>query len=53
MLCDGMIIQASIGSMRKSLLEATELQLIGLLQDWMLEEIIDEEFRRVMSKYLK
>lgn len=50
---DGMLVQASIGNMRKALLDAPELQILGLTQDWIPEEIIDEECSRVLSKYLK
>lgn len=53
MLFDGMMIQVAIGSMRKALLESPELQIFGLSQNWNPEEIIDEEFRRAMSKYLE
>ena len=50
---DGMLVYAAIGNMRKALLDVPELQFLGLTQDWMPEEIIDEECNRVLSKYLK
>lgn len=50
---DGLMIQAAIGTMRKALLESPELQILGLSQNWSPEEIIDDECRRVMSKYLE
>ena len=53
MLFDGMILQASIGTMRQSLLDSPELQILGLSQNWSPEIIIDEECKRVMNKYLK
>lgn len=53
MLFDGLMVQAAIGNMRKALLESPELQILGLSQNWSPEEIIDEECRRVMSKYLE
>lgn len=53
MLFDGMIIQAAIGNARKALLAHPLLQPFGLSQNWFPEEIIDEECRKVMNKYLK
>lgn len=53
MLFDGLMVQAAIGNMRKALLEAPEIQILGLSQNWSPEKIIDEECQRVMSKYLE
>lgn len=52
-MLDGMLIQAAIGTMRLSLLEAPELQALGLMSNWNSEQIIDEECKRVVRKYLK
>lgn len=50
---DGLMVQAAIGSVRKSLLEQPELQVVGLMaRDWSPELIIDEECNRVLNKYL-
>lgn len=50
---DGMIVQAAIGTMRQSLLNVPELQILGLTQSWSPEMIIDEECKRVLAKYLE
>lgn len=50
---DGMIVQAAIGTMRQSLLNVPELQILGLTQSWSPEMIIDEECNRVLAKYLE
>ena len=53
LLFDGLMVQAAIGNVRKALLEAPEIHILGLYQDWIPEEIIDEECGRAMDKYLK
>lgn len=50
---DGMIVQTAIGSTRKFLIESPELQVLGMMADWIPEQIIDEECKRVMQKYLE
>lgn len=50
---DGMMVQAAIGSTRKFLIESPELQVLGMMADWIPEQIIDEECKRVMQKYLE
>lgn len=52
-LFDGMRVHAAIACMRKALLEVPELQMLALMQDWNPELIIDEECKRVLSKYLE
>ena len=50
---DGLLVQAAIGSVRKSLLDQPELQIIGLAaSDWTPEQVVDEECNRVLNKYL-
>ena len=50
---DGLLIQAAIGAVRKSLLDQPELQVIGLAaSNWTPEQVIDEECNRVLNKYL-
>ena len=51
-MIDGLMVQAAIGVTRQSLLETSELQILGLMSNLNLEEIIDEECKRVMQKYL-
>lgn len=51
---DGLIVQAAIGSVRNSLLNQPELHLVSLIaKDWSPEQIIDEECKKVLNKYLK
>lgn len=52
-LFDGMMIKASIGCMRKALIDAPELNILGIIQDWDPMQIIDEECKRVLHKYLE
>lgn len=50
---DGLMVQAAIGSVRKALLDQPDLQIIGLMaNNWTPEQIIDEECKYVMDKYL-
>lgn len=53
-LIDGMLVQAAIGNTRQALLNAPELQMLGLMStNWMPEDVIDQECKRVMKKYLE
>lgn len=53
-LTDGLMVQAAIASFYDSMKKSAELQVIGLMaKDWMPEDVLEEECKRAMSKYLE
>lgn len=52
-LFDGMLMESAIGNLYQQLRSDEALLAISVLQDFNMQQILDEEYNRVKYKYLK